>query len=81
MGQSAVLDRLLHDALLFGQHSFPQLPSSPEISTAPATAAGAVAAPVVTVTELTAGPKRRSFTAEYQLRIPDETERAADMLT
>ncbi len=37
-----------------------------------------VAAPAVPAAELTATPKRRSFTATYKLRILDETDRAVD---
>jgi transposase-like protein len=37
-----------------------------------------VAAPSVPTAELTATPKRRSFTAKYKLRILNETDRAAD---
>ena len=37
-----------------------------------------VSAPVVPTAELTSTPKRRSFTANYKLRILDETDHAAD---
>ena len=37
-----------------------------------------VTAPLAPTAELTDGPKRRSFTAKYQLRSLDETDRAAD---
>ncbi len=37
-----------------------------------------VPAPEAPTAELTAVPKRRSFTAKYKLRILDETDRAAD---
>jgi transposase len=37
-----------------------------------------VAAPSAPAAELTATPKRRSFTAKYKLRILNETDRAAD---
>ena len=40
--------------------------------------AGVVAAPIIPTAELTATPKRRTFTAKYKLRILDETDHAAD---
>ena len=40
------------------------------------TPARVVAAPATPTAELTATPKRRSFTAKYKLRILDETDRA-----
>ena len=52
--------------------------SSPEVPASPASGARFVAAPVPSTAEFTAGPKRRSFTAKYKLRILDETDRAAD---
>ena len=56
----------------------PALPSSPEISASPASAARVVMAPMVASVEFTAVPKRRSFTAKDQLQILAETDRAAD---
>ena len=55
------------------------LPASPE-GPAPAgrVVAAPVAAPVVASAEFTAGPKRRSFTAQYKLQILSETDRAMD---
>lgn len=58
-----------------------QMPLSPdggpEIS--PTTSPGrVVTAPSAPAAELTASPKRRSFTAKYKLRILNETDRAAD---
>lgn len=50
------------------------LSSSPEVPVSTASGARFVAA----TAEFTAGPKRRSFTAKYKLRILDETDRAAD---
>ena len=44
--------------------------ASPE---GPASAARVVAVPVVASAEVAPGPKRRSFTAKYKLRILDET--------
>lgn len=42
------------------------------------TSSRVVARPVAPTAELTDRPERRSFTAKYKLRIPDETDRAAD---
>ena len=50
------------------------LSSSPEVPASTSSGARFVAA----TAEFTAGPKRRSFTAKYKLRILDETDRAAD---
>ena len=54
------------------------LVSSPEGPALTASAARVVAAPLAASPELTALPKRRSFTAKYKLRILDKTDRAAD---
>ena len=45
------------------------LPSLPEGPASAASVGRVVAAPVVASAEFTAGPKRRSFTANYKLRI------------
>ena len=45
------------------------LSSSPASPEGPASAGRVVAGPVVASAEFTAGPKRRSFTANYKLRI------------
>ena len=54
------------------------LSSSPEGPATPSSAGRVVAAPVVASAEFTAGPKRRSFTAQYKLQILSETDRAVD---
>ena len=54
------------------------LPASPEGPASMASAGRVVAAPVVASAELTAGPKRRSFTAKYKLQILSQTDRAVD---
>jgi len=51
------------------------LPASPE---GPASAGRVVAGPVVALAEFSAGPKRRSFTGEYNLQILSQTDRAVD---
>ena len=58
-----------------------QLPLSPDAGSEifPAIPpARVVPAPIAPAAELTATPKRRSFTAKYKLRILNETDRAAD---
>ena len=52
------------------------LPFSPESPASTASAGRVVAAPVVASAEFTSVPKRRSFTAKYQLQILSETDRA-----
>ncbi len=54
------------------------LPVSSEVPAPTSAASRIVAAPVVAAAEFTAGPKRRSFTAEYKLRILEETDRVAE---
>ena len=54
------------------------LPTSPEGAATPSSAGRDVAVPVVTSPEVTAGPKRRSFTAQYQMQILAETDCAVD---
>jgi len=54
------------------------LPSSPEGPATLSSVGCVVAAPVVASAEFTAGPKRRSFTAQYKLQILSETDRAMD---
>ena len=54
------------------------LPVSSEVSASTSAGARIVAAPVVAAAEFTAGPKRRSFTAKYKLRILEETDRVEE---
>jgi len=51
---------------------------SSEVSASTASARRVVAAPLAASSEFTALPKRRTFTAQYKLRILAETDRAAD---
>jgi len=54
------------------------LTASPGLEQSEMASARVVAAPVTATPELTDRPKRRSFTANYKLRILEETDRAVD---
>ena len=54
------------------------LPASPDVAVSTVPAAQVVASPKVVSAEFTAVPKRRSFTAQYKLRILAETDRAME---